>query len=223
MNLPSLNKLYIHDPFASVIGTIHPHDYLAQTNLNQPYLKAPPSEENHFPPLTSISSKFPNLEGVPSSPTQTACVQCKGHKFNFTAYFHNTKIFAEPPHHLLPWVERSYLLKNRLQSLLVTYALQVVDPSHFQDIEVEINTWGLQVDSLAHEVAGCGGGSGRVVSTVTEVHQWTKAIMKQLWEHVQGTQVLPMPKGRVKELVFECRKGWERVWIACAEQRHPFS
>jgi hypothetical protein len=216
MNLPPLSELYSHGTFLGTAGTTHLNHLPVQTNQNRPYPNFPRTEENEFPPLTSISSTLPSFD-VPLSPQNLpVCEQCKGQKYNFTAYFHNTKIFAEPPHHLLNCVERSYILKNQLQSLLVTYALQEVDPDHIQDIEVEINTWGTQVDSLAHEVASFWSRIDPVLNVVTEVHRWTKAMMKQIWEHVQGTQMLPMPKGRVKELVLAFRKGWEGVWIACA-------
>jgi hypothetical protein len=85
-----------------------------------------------------------------------------------------------------------------------------------------INGFRLQVEGLAHEVGSWGSGSESVVSAVTEVHQWSKGMVKQLWDHVVGIQRLQMPKGRAKELVLEFRKGWERVWIESAEHRRQF-
>jgi hypothetical protein len=217
MNLPPLNELYNQDPFASSVRTYTSHGLPLQGNSNQQYLDIPRSEENDFPPLTSISSTLPSLDAHSPLQSQPACIHCKGQKYSFTAYFHNAKIFPEPPHEVLHWVERSYILKNRLQSLLVTYALHTVEIDHIRDIEVEINNWAMRVDALAHEVGSCGSGSERILSALTEVHRWMKGMIEQLWKHVRGAQTLPMPKGRLKEVVLEFRKAWERVWIACAE------
>jgi len=103
--------------------------------------------------------------------------------------------------------------------MLVTYAVHEVELDHVPSIEEEVNTWGTQVDSLAQEIWNFPNGSELVVNLVRVVHEWTKVMMTQLWEHVRGIQMLPMPKGRVKQLVLEFRKLWERVWIACAEQQ----
>jgi hypothetical protein len=222
MNLPPLNELRKQDAFTSPVGIHHTYHYPPPPQLNTPYLDVPRSAQNDFPPLTSISSTLPSLDGPPLPEGRPQCAECKGQKYGFTAYFHNTNIFPEPPHELLPWVERSYLLKNRLQSLLVTYTVHEFDPTYLHDIEIVINSFRLQVEGLAHEVGSWGSESERVVSAVTEVHQWSKGMVKQLWDHVVGIQRLPMPKGRAKELVLEFRKGWERVWIESAEHRRQF-
>lgn len=223
MNLPPLNDLYSQHPFASSMGMHRAYNYPPPPpHLNSPYLDVPESEQNDFPPLSSMSTTLPSLERPPPPQIRPQCEQCKGQKYGFTAYFHNTKIFPEPPHELLPWVERSYHLKNRLQSLLISYTIQQFDPTYLHDIEIEINNWRLQVEGLAHEVGNWGSGSELVVNAVTEVFHWTKGIVKQLWNHVVGNQVLPMPKGRVKELVLEFRKRWERVWVESAEHRRHF-
>jgi hypothetical protein len=201
----------------------HAYNYPPNPHPNTSYIDPTRPEQNEYPPLTSISSTLPSLDESSPPQTRLQCAQCKGQKYGFTAYFHNNKIFPEPPHALLPWVERSYLLKNRLQSLLVTYTVQQFEPAYMRDIEIDINNWRLQVESLAHEVGSWGSGSEQVVNAVTEVHQWTRGMAKQLWDHVVGIQMLPMPKGRVKELVLEFRKGWERVWIESAEHRRHFT
>jgi hypothetical protein len=223
MNLPPLNELYgQRSSFAPVMGMTQAYNYPPPPQLSTPYFNVPRSEQNQFLPLTSISQTLPTLNGPPSPQNRPHCEKCKGQKYGFTAYFHNTKIFHEPPHELLPWVERSYFLKNRLQSLLVTYTVQEFDPAYLRDIEIEVNNWRLQVEALVHEVGTWGNGSERVVTAVGEVHQWTKGMVKQLWDHVVGNQRLLMPKGRAKELVLEFRKGWERVWIGSAEHRRQF-
>src|ERR1700692_3638771 len=162
MNLPPLNELCKQDPFISPVGMRHTYHYPPPPQLNTPYLDVPRSAQNDFPPLTSISSTLPSLDGPPLPEDRPQCAQCKGQKYGFTAYFHNTKIFPEPPHELLPWVERSYLLKNRLQSLLVTYTVHEFDPTYLHDIEIVINSFRLQVEALAHEVGSWGSGSERV-------------------------------------------------------------
>lgn len=219
MDLPPLNELYNGDSFTSPLKLHQTHTFSFQPNVDQSYLHVPRSDDNDFPPLASISSPLPSLDVHPSRQNHLMCAQCKGQKYSFTPYFHNTKIFPKPPHELLHWVERSYVLKNRLQSLLVTYAVHEVELDHVPSIGEEVNTWCTQVDSLAQEVWNFPSGSELVANLVRAVHEWTKAMMTQFWEHVRGIQMLPMPKGRVKELVLEFRKLWERVWIACAEQQ----
>jgi len=223
MNLPSLNELYGGIPYSTPgVGMSQAYTYPPPPHLSTQYFNNPRPEQNQFLPLTSISQTLPTLDGLPSPQSRPHCEKCKGQKYGFTAYFHNMKIFPEPPHELLPWVERSYHLKNRLQSLLVTYTVQDFDPAYLRDIEIEVNNWRLQVEVLVHEVGSWGNGSELVVSAIAEVHQWTKVMVKQLWDHVVGNQRLPMPKGRAKKLVLEFRKGWERVWVESAEHRRQF-
>lgn len=212
MNRVPFNELYSEPPFTSPRNMHHAYSYPPP-----PYFDVPRFEQGCFPPPTSISSTLQNLDGYLPPSSRPQCAQCKGHKYNFTAYFHNKAIFPEPPHELIPWIQQSYLLKNRLQSLLITYFAQEVDPTLSQEIEIGINNWRLQVEALTQEVGTWGGGSEAVVSNVSGVHQWTMNMVKQLRNHVGGRQKLPLPKGRVKELVLEFRKGWERAWIASAE------
>lgn len=221
MNLPSLNELYSQRPFSTYMAMHRAYNY-PPPQLNTPQFEVPQHQQNEFPPLTSISSTLPSLDGPSPPQSRQQCPQCKGQKYGFEAYFHNINIFPEPPHALLPWVERSYLLKNRLQSLLVSYTVQQFERAYLQDIEIDINNWRLQVEAFAHEVASWGSGSERVVNAVKEVHQWSKTMVKQLWDHVVGNQMLPMPKGRVKEMLLEFRKGWEKVWVASAEHQRQF-
>jgi hypothetical protein len=223
MNLPLLNELYSQRPFSSPMAMHHAYNYPPPPRLSASYIDLARPEQNGFPSLTLISSTLPNLDESPLPQTRPQCAQCKGQKYGFTAYFHNSKVFSKPPHALLPWVERSYLVKNRLQSLLVTYAVQQFEPAYIRDIEVDISNWRLQVESLAHEVGSWGSGSELVVNAVTEIHQWSKDMVKQLWDHVVGIQMLPMPKGRVKELVLEFRRGWECVWVESAKHQRQFA
>ncbi|PMD27840.1 hypothetical protein NA56DRAFT_653660 [Hyaloscypha hepaticicola] len=221
MNLPSLNELYNQRPFSTYMAMHRAYNY-PPPQLNTPQFEVLQHQQNEFPPLTSISSTLPSLDGPSPPQSRQQCPQCKGQKYGFEAYFHNINIFPEPPHALLPWVERSYLLKNRLQSLLVSYTVQKFERAYLQDIEIDINNWRLQVEAFAHEVASWRSGSERVVNAVKEVHQWSKTMVKQLWDHVVGNQMLPMPKGRVKEMLLEFRKGWEKVWVASVEHQRQF-
>ena len=222
MNLPPLNELYNQRPFSAPRAMHRAYNYPPPPQLNTPQFEVPQHQQNVFPPLTSISSALPRLDSPSPPQSRQQCPQCKGQKYGFEAYFHNINIFPEPPHALLPWVERSYLLKNRLQSLLVSYTVQQFERAYLQDIEIDINNWRLQVEAFAYEVASWGSGSERVVNAVKEVHQWSKTIVKRLWDHVVGNQMLPMPKGRGKEMLLEFRKGWEKVWVASAEHQRQF-
>ena len=223
MDLPPLNELYSQRPFSAPMAMHRAYNYPPPPPpLDTPQFEVIRHQQNEFPPLTSISSTLPSLDGPSPPQSRPQCPQCKGQKYGFEAYFHNINIFPEPPHALLPWVERSYILKNRLQSLLVSYTVQQFERAYLQDIEIDINNWRLQVEAFAHEVASWGSGSERVVNAVKEVHQWSKTMVKQLWDHVVGNQMLPMPKGRVKEKLLEFRKGWEKVWVTSAEHQRQF-
>lgn len=93
-------------------------------------------------PQTGRHTLTPPSNGTEAlSPSRLLCSQCKGQKYGFSAYFHNTRIFLEPPHEILGLVERSYVLRDRLKSLLVTYAMRPVDQERVMEIEREINVW----------------------------------------------------------------------------------
>ncbi|KAH7418083.1 hypothetical protein BKA64DRAFT_187773 [Cadophora sp. MPI-SDFR-AT-0126] len=147
------------------------------------------------------------------------CPQCKGKSFDFTAYFHNPRIFASPPHELLDLVERSYILKNRLHSILVTYILHDLRDDHMmQDVRSDIHDWVRQVTNLAAEARKDLGKADGVEDGLAGVKAWTEGTANQLGEHLElfKGQKMEVPKGWKKEVLSEFRKQWEKVWIACA-------
>jgi hypothetical protein len=137
---------------------------------------------------------------------------CKGQKYGFTAYFHNPKIFPEPPHELLPLIEQSYVLKNRLKSLLVTYIMRGLEPGGVQEAENEATVWTQLVEDLLSEVVASAAGFELDLRTLEEVRKWTRELTRQIRDSLVGRQKLEMPKGRLLVLLLEFRKLWEGVW-----------
>ena len=164
------------------------------------------AERTSFTPLVSelpiLSLKTP------------LCPLCKGQKYGFTAYFHNPKIFSEPPHELLPLVEKSYVLKNRLKSLLVTYIMRDLEHDGIQEAEKEVLAWSQLVGDLLSEVMASAAGFELGLKSSEEVRDWTREMTKQILDSIYGRGQLEMPKGRLLVLLLEFRKVWERVWKA---------
>jgi hypothetical protein len=137
---------------------------------------------------------------------------CKGQKYGFTAYFHNPKIFPEPPHELLPLIEESYVLKNRLESLLVTYIMRGLEPGGVQEAKNEASVWSQLVKDLLSEVVASAVGFELDLRPLEEVRKWTREMTRQIRDSLVGRQKLEMPKGRLLILLLEYRKLWEGVW-----------
>lgn len=155
--------------------------------------------------LTSLSIEAPS------------CPLCKGKRYGFTAYFHNQRIFPEPPHELIELVEATYVLKNRLKSLLLNYAMREIEKDCIPDIVHQISTWGLQVAELCMEVTARTSASGYSINkqgAIDGVKTWTQHMMDMLMVHVHGRGILEMPKGMLNELLVEFKKIWENVWRA---------
>lgn len=122
-------------------------------------------------------------------------------------------------------VERSYVLKNRLQSLLVTYIVNDLrEDERVQDIRDDFLEWVRQVAKLAEEV---GGGMRRVEGVevgLEAVKAWSEGMARSLVEHLNqsGGKKMEVQKGWRKEVLSEFRRQWEAVWIAyannCAHQ-----
>lgn len=122
------------------------------------------SQPNQIPSsrFPTSTSPTPDLKKGASAPlsaevkslplTEPAlCPRCKGQKYGFTAYFHNTRIFPEPPHELLRLIEKSYFLRDRLKSFLVTYTMRQVDSEQVVGIEDKINKWQQEIIVLMKE------------------------------------------------------------------------
>jgi hypothetical protein len=149
------------------------------------------------------------------------CQLCKGKKYGFTSYFHNTKIFFEPPHDILPVVEESYVLRNRLKSLLVTYAMREVEDDQVQNIETQILNWEFSVGMLADEVvaSACNAGFALGLGRLDDVRKWRDIIVEEARYYVSGNAAVKMPSGRLAALMLEYRKVWEAVWIGYLQDR----
>lgn len=182
-----------------------PHQFKPNICL-EPKSSIPPTSE-----LTTLSLKAP------------LCPLCKGQKYGFTAYFHNQKIFPEPPHDLLRLVEKSYFLKNRLKSLLVTYVMRGLEHDGLQEAEREVLKWSQSVEELLSEVVASFAGYEMGLRPLEEVRNWTIEITRRIRESIAGKQKLDMPKGRLLTLLLEFRKLWEGVWKANGWKEHVLS
>lgn len=109
-------------------------------------------------------------------------------------------------------VEKSYLLKNRLKSLLVTYAMREVGQDQLQQVEGEVATWAQHVQDLISEVVGSAIGFAFDLQQLEVVQNWTKEITTQLREKVWLRERMEMSNGRLNEVLQEFRKLWEGVW-----------
>ncbi|KAH8597946.1 hypothetical protein B0O99DRAFT_483464, partial [Bisporella sp. PMI_857] len=141
------------------------------------------------------------------------CEQCKGQRYGFTAYFHNPNIFSEPPHHLLSWVEQSYLFRDRLKSLIVTYAMREFEAEGLCKIEDGINSWVRNIGVFTTHLLCSAQKFELNILPLEEVKRWTSEMSKQLMDHVQGHKKLEMPRGRLQALLTEFRWCWEAVWL----------
>jgi len=162
--------------------------------------------------LPDLSSPVPLAAELTTLSLQsTLCPLCKGQKLGFTAYFHNTKIFSEPPHELLGLVEKSYLLRDRLKSLLVTYTKHEVEQDRVPGIEAEIDVWQREITFLVKDVI-CSAQFELDFTSLDKVEAWTFEMTNRFKEHIWERIKLDMPKGRLQNLMVEFRKAWEEVW-----------
>ena len=181
-----------------------------------------------MPPVCSVHPEFPVPELAPTTTGPIAqqsplCLQCKGIRYEFSAYFHNAKIFSVPPHNIIHLVEQSYFLRDRLKSLLVTYAMRVSGTDQdTQRIENEIHGWQREVACFANHVLCSAVMFELRARPLDEVKRWAAEMSKQLADHVRGVKKLEMPKGRLQVLLTEFRRAWELVWIGFLEdERNP--
>ena len=140
------------------------------------------------------------------------CPLCKGKKYEFTAYFHNANIFSEPPHELLSMIEESYLLRNRLKSLFVTYGMRVVERDQLQEAECDITAWYQQVGGLITEVDKFAIGSSLDLHWLERVQAWAKQTASQLREKISTGEIMALREMRMNQMLLEYRKLWENVW-----------
>lgn len=153
-------------------------------------------------------------------PKKDLCPQCRGRKYGFTAYFHNDKIFSEPPHDLLGSIEDAYRSRDRLKSLLVTYTMREIEQDRLQEIRVEIINWGASAGDIASELQSTSvllGIKNFNAQNFDNLKHWKDGMVDQLIRHVYGTTKMVMPSGRLADLMLEYRKMWERVWLGFLE------
>ncbi|KUJ23445.1 uncharacterized protein LY89DRAFT_755348 [Mollisia scopiformis] len=171
----------------------------------------PKTENNVAQPLDVVSLSSPIAEIAATALNPQSCMYCRGKRYDYTAYFHNTNIFSEPPHELLKLVEESYLQKNRLQSLLINYALREIPQDSMEQARKGMEAWETEVNNLTMTI-----GSNEALE---QLRSWSSDMMRQLWQHVLGVQKMKMPPGRTKELTSQFRKLWEVVWIRCVSMK----
>jgi hypothetical protein len=149
------------------------------------------------------------------------CHSCKGKKYSFTSYFHNTKIFFEPPHEILPVVEESYILRDRLKSLLVTYAMRDLEQDQTQNSQTQILNWKFRVEVLIDEVMSSACNAGFILNRerLDDVRKWSDIILDEARYYVSGKATLKMPSDRLAAVMLEYRKVWETVWIGYLQDR----
>jgi hypothetical protein len=164
------------------------------------------------PPPASTPFAAPSSELDTLSLKTNPCPQCKGQKYGFTAYFHNTKIFPEPPHHLLRLVEKSYILRDRLRSFLVTYTLREIEPDRIRRVEEEIDAWQQEVTFLVRDII-CSAEFELDFKPLEAAKLWAFEKVDRLKEHIWGRRRLEIPKGSLQDLLSEYRKVWEGVWV----------
>ncbi|KAI9641971.1 hypothetical protein NHQ30_009840 [Ciborinia camelliae] len=202
------NSLYEPDG-TSTIASTPPMSGTQQLNGTQPNSSSvvPPSSASHV-----LS---------PPQPTRASlCPQCKGHKYGFTPYFHNTTIFPEPPHELLSLVEQSYLLRNRLKSLLINYVTRKVNNDRLDVITNEIVEWKSRVECLAREVLISSMGFELNTEGLEAVKNWAAELVQRLRNHVHGIERMELRNEDQKELLIEFKKLWEVVWTRYLEDRN---
>lgn len=188
----------------STIATTPPMSGMQQRNDTSLYRSS--SASHILPPHQSMRAPL--------------CPQCKGHKYGFTPYFHNTEIFPEPPHELLSLVEQSYLLRNRLKSLFINYVTRRVDNDRLDVITGEIVEWRSRVECLAREVLVSSIGFELNIEGLEAVKSWAAELVQRLSNHVRGIERMELRNGEQKELLIVFKKLWEVVWTSYLVDRN---
>ena len=194
--------------------------------FNNPFATSEPNPSYAFPfddSLSPLTIQEPNLPLPPNNAllSQSLAIQkchlCKGQKYNFTAYFHNKNYFSSPPHLIIRLIEDSYILRNTLQALLVTYVARGFESTdlELQNIKKRIRLWAESVDYLVNRVvdhASTSAGLELELKPLVEVKDWTKEMAAKILDHVTDQKKLEFPGGGWIVLVFDFRKLWEKVW-----------
>lgn len=169
------------------------------------FIPFPGSLPNESHQLNSSPVTPPSSELEALSLKGSSCLKCKGQKYGFTAYFHNTQIFPEPPHELLWLIEKSYILRDRLKSLLVTYTMREVEPDRIPALVEKVNVWRQDLISLVKGVV-CAAEFELNFVPLEMAKLWAFEKADLLQEHIRGGEKLKWPRGRLQELMFEFRR-----------------
>ncbi|KAJ8067177.1 hypothetical protein OCU04_004542 [Sclerotinia nivalis] len=223
---------------ASLMKVYDPCHYFKEgTRVSQAEITSfySPANSLYEPDGTSTNASTPPMPGIqqvngsssslqPSSASQLShpsqqtiaptCPQCKGHKYGFTSYFHNTNIFSEPPHDLLMFVEQTYLLRNRLKSLMINYVTRRVDNNRLEVISNEIMEWKGRVECLAREILISSMGFELNTEGLEAVNDWAAELVQRLNNHVRGIVRIELSNEDQKGLLIDFKKLWEVVWTS---------
>lgn len=200
------NSLYEPDG-TSTIASTPPMSGIHQVNDSSSILQHPSVSHVLHPPQSTIAHAPP-------------CPQCKGNKYGFTPYFHNKQIFPEPPHVLLMLVEQTYLLRNRLKSLLINYVTRRVDNNRLEAIANEIVEWKSRVECLSREVLISSVGFELNTEALEAVNKWATEMVERLSNHVHGIEKMKLSSEEQKGLLIEFKKLWEVVWTSYLVDRN---
>lgn len=193
-----------------------------------PYVTSPPPDQQQqvhrqlslaslSPPLSEIASSSGSQ--LPQNQKQS-CPSCRGNRYDYTSYFHNSRIFSSPPHQLLPFIEESYVLKNLLQSLLFNYVVRSERDESSEMVKLSLEAWNAKVEGLlirvrAELVGRATNGMAEVEEAMSKLRAGVQNIVTLIWLHISGERRMDMSPARMKEVVCEFRKLWEAVWVRC--------
>ncbi len=121
------------------------------------------------------------------------------------------------------------MLKDVLQSLLVTYAVRGIgrqdedeDEGELKkEAEIQIRAWEANLEELVRRVLDRGAREGgeEVAKALEHVRTWTAEMLRKLRGFVASLEGRAMCSSDSKELVVEFRRCWESVWIAISNSR----
>ncbi|KAL2069082.1 hypothetical protein VTL71DRAFT_15420 [Oculimacula yallundae] len=220
MSLPEISHPHYTNLFGDFQFGATSHSQAHESIPESPFTTSSFLQTHNFPPFHPNPPTSPPTNTLASiSLRSPKCPQCKTKRFDFTSYFHNARIFRSSPHELLDLIERTYVLKNRLQSILVTYIVNDLrEGLRMGDIRAEILDWVRQVEELVEQVREGMGEAEGVESGLESVKLWSEEMAGKMEEHLErsGGLKTDMQKGWKKAVLSEFRREWEIVWIACA-------
>lgn len=188
-------------------------------------LRTPEEVQPCLPLDVQLQNELRVSSDMDSLPSKIAsCAQCQGQRFNFAAYFHSA-IFPCPPHTLLAQIEKSYMLKNRLLSLLVDYVVHAeeLDNAKKKIIEDSISRWRHEVEGVVCHVRDSN--TEGMEPLLGEVRRWADNMARSIWQHACGVtrfEGFDRPGSRLKSmrlLTRGFRERWEPVWVLLSQNQ----